>query len=592
MSRSLIIGTRGSKLALVQSEQMAASLRQCHPGLSVELRIISTKGDRVLDVALSRVGDKGLFVKELEVALQQGEVDLAVHSGKDLPSLIPDDLTLAAFPRRVDPRDALVLPRRNGQAAPTPASLDVLPRGAIVGTSSLRRACQLRALRPDLQLRDVRGNVDTRLRKLDEGEYDALVLAAAGLTRLGLADRISLALPSDVLLPAVAQGALAIEARHDDESTLELLAALDDPDTRTAVLAERACLRRLEGGCQVPIAAHAEVQPGSNSFRLRGLVGALDGSQMIRAEREGSRDDPESAGLALADELLDMGAADVLAEHRDGAPVVLTAPPPLHGWRVVVTRSEAQADSLNEALRQQGAEPVAYPTIAFSPPEDEAALDRALLNLMSGSYNWLVLTSVMGVQTVHARLQLLSAAFQANHTLPAGLQVAAVGAATAEACVALLGSRPAVVPEKFVAEALAEAIGDLSGQHVLLAQADLSRPVLAEQLQQAGANLDTVVAYRTVPATGGTDLPALLAEGVIDAITFTSGSTVRNFVERIGPEALPHAQQTIIACIGPVTAETAQEVGLTPSIVAELSTVEGLVDALVAWRHRAREQTA
>jgi uroporphyrinogen-III synthase len=158
--------------------------------------------------------------------------------------------------------------------------------------------------------------------------------------------------------------------------------------------------------------------------------------------------------------------------------------------------------------------------------------------------------------------------------------------------VALLGSRPAVVPEKFVAEALAEAIGDLSGQHVLLAQADLSRPVLAEQLQQAGANLDTVVAYRTVPATGGTDLPALLAEGVIDAITFTSGSTVRNFVERIGPEALPHAQQTIIACIGPVTAETAQEVGLTPSIVAELSTVEGLVDALVAWRHRAREQTA
>jgi hydroxymethylbilane synthase len=317
MTRPVIIGTRGSKLALVQAEQVAADLRRLHPGLDVELRIISTQGDRVLDVPLSQVGDKGLFVKEIEVALLQGEVDLAVHSGKDLPSLLPDGLMLAVFPHRVDPRDALVLPR-SVDSSNIPASLDVLPQGAVVGTSSLRRACQLRALRPDLDLRDVRGNVDTRLRKLDEGQYDALVLASAGLQRLGLGERISARLPTDVMLPAVAQGALAIEARTDDSHTLNLLSVLDDRETRIAVLAERACLRRLEGGCQVPIAVYTEVQSQASSFMLRGLVGAVDGSVVVRDEHTGSVDDPEAAGLALAEKLLSQGAANLLTEEHTG----------------------------------------------------------------------------------------------------------------------------------------------------------------------------------------------------------------------------------------------------------------------------------
>jgi hydroxymethylbilane synthase len=261
------------------------------------------------------VGDKGLFVKELEVALLQGEVDLAVHSGKDLPSLLPDGLMLAVFPHRVDPRDALVLPRGT-DSSQIPPSLDALPQGAVVGTSSLRRACQLRAMRPDLDLRDVRGNVDTRLRKLDEGQYDALVLASAGLQRLGLGDRISARLPAEVMLPAVAQGALAIEARADDSRTLDLLSVLDDRETRIAVLAERACLRRLEGGCQVPIAVYTEVPPQTESFVLRGLVGAVDGSVVVRDEQQGSVNNPEAAGLALAEKLLSQGAADLLAEQK------------------------------------------------------------------------------------------------------------------------------------------------------------------------------------------------------------------------------------------------------------------------------------
>lgn len=336
----LVIGTRGSKLALTQSEMMAAALRAAHPGLEVELQIITTKGDRILDVALSAVGDKGLFVKELEIALLDRAVDLAVHSGKDLPSLVPDGLTLAAFPQRADARDVVVLPQAAGAAdAPAvDAALSLLPQGARVGTSSLRRACQLRALRPDLQLLDVRGNVDTRLRKLLEGQYDALILAAAGLGRLGIwdwgvpqeggADEASAAaqfpitvipIPATVMLPAVAQGALAIEARADDPATLQLLAVLDDPATRAAALAERAFLRRLEGGCQVPIAAFAERiagEAGAPDLRLAGLVGSLDGATMVRDTLLGSSADPETIGTTLAEQLLARGADAILAELR------------------------------------------------------------------------------------------------------------------------------------------------------------------------------------------------------------------------------------------------------------------------------------
>jgi hydroxymethylbilane synthase len=317
MSKTLILGTRGSKLALVQAEHVAALLRQHHPDLTVELRIISTTGDRVLDVALSKVGDKGLFVKEIELALLNGEIDLAVHSGKDLPSVLLDGLTLAAFPERADPRDALVLPHRpNAETLPPIDSLNILRPGAIVGTSSLRRASQLRAVRPDLDLRDVRGNVDTRLRKLDEGQYDALLLACAGLDRLGLSIRISLRITPDVLLPAVSQGAIAIEARSDDQRTLELLAPLNHPSTQIAVLAERAFLRHLEGGCQVPIAAHAEVRPETGGFRLRGLVSSLDGRTIVRGERLGSIAHAEETGLELAAELVRGGAAEILAAQR------------------------------------------------------------------------------------------------------------------------------------------------------------------------------------------------------------------------------------------------------------------------------------
>jgi hydroxymethylbilane synthase len=334
----LILGTRGSKLALAQSEMIAAQLRAAHPGLDVALQIISTKGDRVLDVALSAVGDKGLFVKELEQALLDGSVDLCVHSCKDLPSQLPAGLTLAAFPERADARDVIVFnAKRQTQNAKSGEAADfafftlpfALPMGAVVGTSSLRRASQLRAARPDLVLRDVRGNVDTRLRKLAEGQYDALILAAAGLDRLNLvgtdgtisSDGATFAaqrIPTTAMLPAVAQGILAVECRADDARTVELLSVLDHAPSRAAALAERAFLRRLEGGCQVPIAAHAacsmqHAEMSTATIDLQGLVASLDGTTIVRGALSGPLADAETLGTALAEQLIAAGAEAILS---------------------------------------------------------------------------------------------------------------------------------------------------------------------------------------------------------------------------------------------------------------------------------------
>jgi hydroxymethylbilane synthase len=303
----LVIGSRGSKLALWQSEWVKARLERL--GAAVRIEVIKTSGDVMRDVPLATIGGQGAFTKELEVALLDRRVDIAVHSLKDLPTVTPEGLTIAATPEREDPRDALVL--RAGADA-RDASIKNLPRGATVGTSSLRRIAQLRHLRPDIKIKDLRGNVDTRLRKLDAGEFDAVVLACAGLRRLGFGARISAAIETGEMLPAVSQGALGIETRVDNEGAKALVSRLDDDTTRAAVVAERALLRSLGGGCQVPIAAHAKVSDGR--LRLDGLVAAPDGSRVIRDAIEGEASDSAALGEALAARMIGRGAAALLAE--------------------------------------------------------------------------------------------------------------------------------------------------------------------------------------------------------------------------------------------------------------------------------------
>jgi len=308
VTERLVIATRGSALALWQAEHVKARLAGVAPGVTVEFNVIKTSGDKILDVPLAKVGGKGLFVKEIEQALIDREADLAVHSMKDVPAELAPGLVLAAVSTREVPWDAL--------CARAPVTVDTLARGATVGTSSMRRQCQLLARRPDLKIAMLRGNVPTRIRKLDDGEFDAIVLAAAGLTRLGLGDRITQQLPIEISVPAVAQGVLGLETRAGDARTAELIRrAIHDPAEERRVVAERAFLARMGGSCQTPLAAHAVDHPGGG-LRMLGLCGMPDGSKILRAEVTGPASDAEQLGHRLADDLLAQGADRILASTK------------------------------------------------------------------------------------------------------------------------------------------------------------------------------------------------------------------------------------------------------------------------------------
>lgn len=299
---TLVLGTRGSKLAVHQSQWVQAQLKKIAPRVTVTLRRIHTSGDKILDVPLAKIGGKGLFVKEIEEALLSREIDLAVHSMKDVPTELPEGLELLCVPLREDPRDALI--SRDGRF------FKDLPHGARVGTSSLRRQAQLLQARPDLSIDMLRGNLDTRLKKLREGRFDAIVLAAAGLRRLGWEHEITEYLEPDISLPAIGQGALGIEGRRDDLFVRSLLSSLEHAPTRTAVSAERALLHRLQGGCQVPIAAHGTF--AGSDVLLEGLVASVDGKEIIRDRVRGTTADPESMGILLAEKLLARGGDRIL----------------------------------------------------------------------------------------------------------------------------------------------------------------------------------------------------------------------------------------------------------------------------------------
>ena len=301
------IATRKSALALWQAEYVKAQLEHFHPGINVELVPMTTKGDIILDTPLAKVGGKGLFVKELEVAMLENRADIAVHSMKDVPVEFPEGLGLEIICPREDPRDAFV--------SNTIASFADLPQGAVVGTSSLRRQCQIKALRPDLDIRDLRGNVNTRLKKLDNNEYDAIILAAAGLIRLEMPERIREFIAPEVMLPANGQGAVGIECRTEDETIKNLLAPLGCEETRIRVIAERSMNRALEGGCQVPIGSYAIIE--NQEIYLRGLVGAVDGSEILTSEVRGKIQDAEKLGTDLAATLLADGADKILSQVYD-----------------------------------------------------------------------------------------------------------------------------------------------------------------------------------------------------------------------------------------------------------------------------------
>jgi len=302
--KKIVIGTRSSKLALWQADYVAECLRKEYPGLQVEKKLMTTKGDKILDAPLAKIGGKGLFTKELEQEMLEGGIDLAVHSLKDMPTEVPEGLVIAAITKRADPGDAVVS-LKYGHFAD-------LPEGAKVGTSSLRRKAQLLHARPDLNIQDLRGNVNTRLRKLEEENFDAIVLAVAGLTRLGFKDRIAEVMPREIMLPAVGQGALAIEARGDDAEILEMLAFLNDEDMVACAKGERAFLAKVEGGCQVPVGVYGSVE--QDELQLEAVIASLDGARLYRDRLTGNKSEAEELGGELAEKLLAAGGLEIMQE--------------------------------------------------------------------------------------------------------------------------------------------------------------------------------------------------------------------------------------------------------------------------------------
>ncbi len=561
----LVVGSRKSVLAMWQTEHVIERLQRAWPDVVLAIRTFVTEGDSDLDTALPEIGGKGVFTTRLEQALAAREIDLAVHSLKDLPVDTGREFTIGAVTSRTDPRDCVVA--RNDW------TLATLPHGAVVGTCSLRRQGQLLARRPDFLVKPIRGNVDTRVRKVLDGEYDAALLAAAGVTRLGLATHVTEWIPAEAILPAPGQGALAVQCRTGDKETLLRLAAIDESGVRATVEAERAFLQQLGGGCSAPIAAYARVERGR--LRMTGVVVSPDGRRVVRVEDEA--EDGEVLACRLAARALDEGAQSILTEFRaQTLPARPSAPNGvLAGRRVVVTRARAEAEALCERLSALGATPICAPTIRIEPVGDLRPLDDAIAGI--ASFEWVVFTSAEAVKIFCQRWT------HAGRT-PAdlrGVKVAAVGPATARALVTW-GAQPDFMPGEFVGDALAEGLAIGPGRRVLLPRAEIARHEMVEILARRGAAVVVIPIYRTVAA----DIDATVIEDMrrgVDAVLFTSGSTVKHFMNIIRQHApgFVFPAHTRIVCIGPATAGAAREMGIRVDSVAQVFTAEGLVDGLV-----------
>jgi len=588
--RLLRLATRGSPLARRQADLVAALLVALHPDLCVELVVVRTRGDRQTEVPLDRIGGQGVFTKEVQAAVMDGRADVAVHSAKDLPSVTPDGLVLAAVPPRADARDALV-----GRP------LGELPAGAAVATGSARRRAQLANIRPDLCFVELRGNMDTRVRRGEDGSVDAVVVAVAALDRLGWSDRITEVLPVSVMLPQAGQGALALECRADDVSTMALLAALDDALCHQALSAERAMLAGVGGSCAVPVGAWAEPAAGGG-LRLQGMVASGDGRILVRAELCGR--DPEVLGRELALHLMeDCGGSSIegweltglfpAASHgsgRIGRPTVAgtagalhpgaTLERPLAGTTVAVTRAREQAGPLATVLSAAGARVVEVPVIEIAEPEDSgASLLQAAVDV--ADYDWIAFTSA---NAVHRFVPLLR-----DGRAFGGARLAAVGPGTAAALAAyhLVADLLPAGGDEVGAAGLASGFPEAPvGGRVLFPRAAGARRSLPDGLRAKGWEVDEVVAYRTVAAPAPpVEIVAALAEA--DVVTFASPSAVTAYLSMRTGAGSPLPVPPVIACIGPATAAAARRALLGTIVESPTPSPEALEAAIAAhFAHR------
>lgn len=538
----LRIGTRGSALAFWQAETVQQLISEQHPDQESELIIIKPEGDLDKHSSLRQIGGRGVFTSALQLQMLAGKIDCAVHSCKDLPSLAPAGIAIAAFPQREDSRDALI--SRHG------VGLEELPTNPVIGTSSRRRSAQILQVRPDAQIRELRGNIDTRLRKGEGEEFDAVILAAAGLKRMGWDDRITTLLPVEVSCPAPGQGALAIEARLDPDLAWSVIRSLDDADIRAAVMVERAFLRGVGGGCSTPIGAHAVIEHphGLPIVRFWGMLGSDDNTRIERMYAEWPVESAVDAAFAAADKIM-----------RSVAPkwTGVDISNPLKDRRVLVTGSSTHIAAMSMALREHGADAHILPTVNI----------QTTPVVLPEQMDWLVLTSKNAVPAIS----------WADVRVP----VAVVGEGTASA-VRAAGVEPALVASGPGAKQLAAELADqgIQGKDVICVLSSIARSELIDELEPTGANISVLTGYTNTPETEIPDEQRdRIAGGEMEAVSFASPSSVIAFLEMIGSD-LPALSGAAMVAIGPTTAVAMQEQGLPVHAIADISTVAGFVETL------------
>ena len=564
--KKIRIGTRGSKLALYQAYRVKEELEANFSFQEFEIIIIKTKGDKILDVPLSKIGDKGLFTKELEYALFRDEIDMAVHSLKDLPTKFPKGTKLGAILNRGDSRDCLVSKGHK--------KLEEFDGSEVIATSSLRRKAQLLKINPNFKIVEIRGNVNTRIRKMEEGHCDAMIMAAAGLQRLEMGEHITEVFDTDVMISACGQGAIGIEIREEDMATEQLIATINDKDSWLTAETERAFLSTLEGGCQIPVGAHCKIE-GDRAI-VKGFISSIDGSEFLCKTVEGNRSDSFELATNLAKDLYNSGGKEILAEIRSENIVNETTSSSLKGKRIISTRPLEISDDLPNILKDCGAEVIALPMIELLPSvlsEDEK---HSLANL--ADYNWVFFTSKSGVSSFFKQLIEVNG----DTTLPKQIQIAVIGEKTALE-LEYYGYKASFISsgnnsEEFITEF--KSTLDLKNQNLLFVLGNLANDYLSDQMKQ-GNKVKRINTYQNnCPSKIDSSILNQLITNQYDLIVFTSPSTFNNLIKFIDHDVLKTLK---IASIGSTTSKAILNAGLKPLFTASQSSTDGLKAAILDY---------
>ena len=560
------IGTRGSKLALYQAYRVQNELQKHFPETKFTIEIIKTKGDKILDVALSKIGDKGLFTKEIEEALFNGEIDMAVHSLKDLPTRFPEGATLGAVLERGDIRDALI--SLNGR------KINDLTADDVIATSSLRRKAQLLRINKDFQIIEIRGNVNTRIRKMEEGYCNVMVMAGAGLQRLEMDQYVSELFDPETLIPACSQGAIAVEIRDNDSLIADVVSRINHSETYIATKAERTFLGTLEGGCQIPVGSYTKIE--GEHFKITGFISSIDGTRFIKDSLEGDIDQADFLAAKLANILYQRGGEAILKEIRNANEETVTTDQPLKGKVIITTRATEPGDSLPGLLKSLGADLIPLPMIEIVPAEIDGPMREHLHNL--DSFDWIFFTSKNGVSGFFKHL----IDIKGNTNLPSNVRLAAIGLKTGLE-LEFYGYAPEFISDENTSE---EFLKKFSAKYnpeklkILLSLGNLADDFLYNGL--SGPNFPhRINVYQTVrPQKVAVEILDRIKQGLYDLIIFTSPSTFHNFCSFYDAGIIGNLKA---GSIGNVTTKAIRESGLEPVFTARKSNAEGIRDSIIEY---------